>query len=101
VHILKHPALIPVHGDALHGCINGVPRRDLLHSGVSETGVAGFELGQEMLNFILECLWVGAGENLVATVLSQRIPIHSAHGRVEVFGFHQATDLVENLCALF
>jgi hypothetical protein len=45
VHILKHPALTPVHSDALHGCIDGVPSRDVSHSGMSETGVAGFELG--------------------------------------------------------
>jgi hypothetical protein len=56
VHILKHPALIPVHGDALHGCIDGVPRRDVSHSDMSETGVAGFELGQEIPNFVLERL---------------------------------------------
>jgi len=101
VHILKHPTLIPVHGYALHGCIDGVPRRDVSHSGVSESRVTSFELGYETLNFLLECLGFCGRQNLVATVLSQRVPIHSVHGRIEVLGFHQATDLVENVGALF
>ncbi len=45
VHILKHPAITPVHGDALHRCIDSIPSRDVSHSCMSETGVAGLELG--------------------------------------------------------
>jgi hypothetical protein len=101
VHILKHPALIPVHGDALHGCIDGVPRRNVSHSGVSESRVTSFELGYETLNFLLECLGFRGRQNVVPTVFRQRVPIRSIHGRIEVLGFHQAADLVENLCALF
>ena len=56
MHILKHPAFAPVHRDALHGCIDSIPSRDVSHSGVSETGVAGFELGYQFLNFLLEYL---------------------------------------------
>jgi hypothetical protein len=43
VYILKHPAFAPVYVDALHGCIDGVPGWYVSHSGMSETGVAGFE----------------------------------------------------------
>src|SRR5450755_1128596 len=101
VHILKHPAFAPVDVDALHGCIDGVPSRDVSHSGMSEARVASFKLSHETLNFLLECLRFRGSENLVPTVLSQRVPIHSVHRGIEVLGFHQATDLVENLGALF
>jgi hypothetical protein len=101
VHILKHPAFTPVRSDTMQGCIDGVPGRDVSHSGMSEARVASFKLSHETLNFLLECLWVRGRENLVPTVFSQRVPIHSIQRRIEVLGFHQATDLVENLGALF
>jgi hypothetical protein len=101
MHILKHPAFTPVHSDALHGCIDGVPSRDISHSGMSEARVASFEFSHQTLNFLLECLRFRGRENLVPTVLSQSVPIHSIHRGIEVLGFHQATDLVENLGALF
>src|ERR1035441_3854628 len=77
VHILKHPAFAPVHSDALHGCIDGVPSGDVSHSGMSEARVASFKLTHEILNFLLECLRFRGRENLVPTVLYQRIPIRS------------------------
>jgi hypothetical protein len=101
VHILKHPAFTPVRFDALHGRIDGVPSRDVSHSGMSEARMASFKLSHETLNFLLECLRLRGRENLVPTVLSQRIPIHSIHGGIEVLGFYQAADFVENLRALF
>jgi hypothetical protein len=101
VYILKHPALTAVHSDALHGCIDGVPSRDVSHSSMSEASVASFKLSNETLNFLLECVRFHGRENLVPTVLCQRVPIHSIHRGIEVLGFHQATNFVENLCALF
>jgi hypothetical protein len=101
VHILKHPTLTPVHRDALHGCIDGVPSRDVSHSGMSEARVASLKLSHETLNFLLESLRFRGRENAVATVLCQRVPIHSIHGGIEVLGFYQAADFVENLRALF
>jgi hypothetical protein len=101
VHILKHPAFTPVRFDALHGRIDGVPSRDVSHSGMSEACMAGFKLSHETLNFLFECLGVCGRKNLVPTVFSQRVPIHSIHRGIEVLGFHQATNFVENLCALF
>jgi hypothetical protein len=101
MHILKHPAFTPVPSNGLHGCIDGVPSRDVSHSGMSEARMASFKLSHETLNFLLECLRVCGRENLVPTVFSERVPIHSIQGGIEVLGFHQAADFVENLRALF
>src|SRR5208283_5433721 len=84
MHILKHPAFTPVHSDALHGCIDGVPSGYVSHSGMAEARVAGFKLSHETLNFLLECLRLRGPENLVPTILCQRVPIHSIQGGIEM-----------------
>jgi len=60
---------------------------------MSEARVASFKLSNETLNLLLECLRFCGRENLVPTVLSQRIPIHSIHGGIEVLGFYKRQTL--------
>jgi hypothetical protein len=94
MHILKHPAFTPVNGNALHGCVDGVPSGYISHSGMSEAGVAGLKLGNGSVDFALERFWFGASQNLIPPAPSQSIPIHSIHARIEMFGLHQAADSV-------
>jgi hypothetical protein len=39
-------------------------------------------------------------QDLIPAFLSQRIPIHAVHSRINMLGCYKSADLVENLCAL-
>ena len=76
-----------------------MPRRYVLHPGMPEPRVAGLEFCYQLMDFLLECLSPIARKDLIPSALNQGLPIHPIHCRVEMFGFHQPADLVENLLA--
>ena len=74
-------------------------RRYVSHPGVPEPGVAGLEFCYQPIDFLLECFGLVTCEDLISSAPNQGIPIHPVHRGIEMLGFHQPADLVENLRA--
>jgi hypothetical protein len=98
--VLKHPALTSVCPEALKSRVNGVACGNVSHSSVPKSGVAGFQLGHQFMDFFLEDLWVGTRQDLISAIASQGVPIHTVHSGIEMFGRYQPANFIENLCAV-
>src|SRR3974390_2492303 len=101
MHILEHPALGSVHPEPVQGCVDGMPRRYVACPSVPESGVAPLWFRPALVDFLLESVRFLARENLVAPVPGKGLPIHPIHRGIEVLGFHQTADFVEDLRSLF
>src|SRR5581483_10422876 len=100
MYILKHPAFCSIHSDTLQSSVYRVARGDVPHSRVAKPRMAGLQLSNEPMNFLLESRWIGASQDLLLTALSKRVPVHAVHAWIEMFLLHQMKDLVKDLCAL-
>src|SRR6516164_11232849 len=101
MHILEHPALGPVHPEAVQRRIDGMPRRYVAHTRVPESSVARLEFRHQAVDFLLEYFRFSTREDFVPSALSKRLPIHSIHRGMEVLGLNQSADSGKDLCSLF
>src|SRR5262249_55493701 len=85
-----------VHAEAVQSRIDRVAGGDIAHSGVSESSVARLQFCHKLVDFFLKRLRLFASKDLLSSSLGPTFPIHPLHSRIEMLGFNEPADLVEN-----